>query len=167
MTKLGADDRPGYKSVEVIEGYDRWACTYDCQTNPLIMLEENVTLEMIGDVQGKQVLDLGCGTGRYCALLAERGASVVGVDPSSQMLEHAKQKVATLADIDLYYGTIDEIDFPNDHFDVVVSALALSHLPELKSTLQESVRVLKKGGWMIISDIHPYWPITLSLVITM
>ena len=160
MTKLGADDRPGYKNVAVIEGYDRWASTYDRQTNPLIMLEENTTLELIGDVQAKRVLDLGCGTGRYCALLAERGASVVGLDPSPQMLERAKQKAVVLGEIDLYCGTIDKMDFPNDHFDLVVSALALSHLPELKSTLQESVRVLKRGGWMIISDIHPYWPVS-------
>ena len=160
MTKLGADDRPGFKNVDVIEGYDRWACTYDRQVNPLIMLEENITLEVIGEVRGKRILDLGCGTGRYCALLAERGASVVGLDPSPQMLAYAKQKAATLGNIDLRDGTIDNMDFPSDHFDLVVSALAFSHLPDLKSTLQACVRVLKNGGRIIISDIHPFWPVS-------
>lgn len=101
MSKLGADDRPGYKSVEIIEGYNKWACTYEHQANPLIMLEENITLAMIGDVQGKRILDVGCGTGRYCTLLAERGALVVGIDPSSQMLEQARRKAAAFPDIDL------------------------------------------------------------------
>lgn len=160
MGKLGADDRPGYKSVEIIEGYNRWACTYDTQANPLIMLEESITLDVIGDVQGKRVLDLGCGTGRYCALLAERGASVVGVDPSPEMLKYAKQKALAFANIDLYDGTLANVDFPNEHFDLVVSALALSHVSDLKPTLQECVRVLKYGGWVVISDIHPFWPVS-------
>lgn len=156
MTKFGADDRPGYRNVRVVEGYDRWACTYDHQANPLITLEENITLQVIGDVQGKRVFDLGCGTGRYCALLAERGASVIGLDPSLQMLECAKQKLAAFENIELYYGTMDKMDFLCDHFDLVVSALALSHLPDLRPTLRACARVLKHGGWMVVSDIHPY-----------
>ena len=43
MTKLGPDDRPGFKTVPVIKGYDLWAPTYDRGPNPLIMLEEKVT----------------------------------------------------------------------------------------------------------------------------
>ena len=56
MARLGPDDRPGYKSIDVIEGYNKWAATYDHQLNPLITLEESVTLELIGDVRGQQVL---------------------------------------------------------------------------------------------------------------
>lgn len=52
------------------------------------------------------------------------------------------------------------MDFPSNHFDLVVSALALSHITDLKPTLRECVRVLKGGGRMIISDIHPYWPVS-------
>ena len=93
MSKLGADQRAGYKKIGVIEGYDKWASSYDEDPNPLVALEEPVTLELIGDVRGQRVLDLGCGTGRYCVLLARRGASVVGIDPSSAMLEQAKRKI--------------------------------------------------------------------------
>ncbi len=160
MAKLGPDDRPGYKNVEVIEGYNRWASIYDKQINPLILLEEKVTLELIGPVQGQRVLDLGCGTGRYCTLLAKRGASVVGLDPSEEMLKQAKQKVITFPHVELCYGTLEKMDFPGEQFDLVISALVLSHLSELESTLREVTRVLKRGGRMIISDIHPYWPIS-------
>lgn len=160
MAKLGPDEREGYRRVGVIEGYDRWAATYERQSNPLIMLEEGVTLELIGNVQDQRVLDLGCGTGRYCALLAERGAVVVGLDPSLGMLARARQKIGPDRHFELCHGTIQKSDFPNEHFDLVVSALTLSHLPELEPTLKEAVRVLKSGGRMVISDIHPYWPVS-------
>jgi malonyl-CoA O-methyltransferase len=160
MAKLGPDDRPGSKNVEVVEGYDKWASTYEREPNPLVMLEERVTLELIGDVQGKRVLDLGCGTGRYCALLAERGGTVIGLDPSLGMLDQARRKVTTRRHFELHHGIIETTSFPDEHFDLVISALTLGHLPELEPTLREAVRVLKTGSWMVISDIHPYWPVS-------
>jgi len=160
MTKLGPDDRPGFKNVEVSEGYDRWAATYEGEANPLIRLEERLTLALIGEVHGQRALDVGCGTGRYCALLAQRGAAVTGVDPSQGMLEQARLKVTPACRFGLYHGTLEEAGFPDEHFDLVVSALALSHLPVLEPTLRESARVLKPGGRMVISDIHPFWPVS-------
>jgi malonyl-CoA O-methyltransferase len=160
MTKLGPDQRTGYKKMGVIEGYDKWASTYDRDPNPLITLEEKITLEFIGNVRGQRVLDLGCGTGRYCVLLANRGANVVGIDPSSEMLEHAKRKVTPTCQFELCHGTMDKISFPDEHFDLIVSALTLGHLPELEPTFGEMVRVLKIGARIVISDAHPYWPVS-------
>lgn len=160
MTKLGPDDRPGYKDIEVVQGYDRWASTYEGEPNPLIMLEEPTTLELVGDVRGQRALDLGCGAGRYCALLAERGAAVVGLDPSSGMLERAKRKITPARCFELRQGMLETAHFPDEHFDLAVSALTLSHLPELEPTMSEIVRVLKQGGRLVISDIHPYWPVS-------
>ena len=73
MARLGPDEREGHQELGVVEGYDKWASTYDREPNPLIALEEKVTLGMIGDVQGQRVLDLGCGTGRYVCFLPSRG----------------------------------------------------------------------------------------------
>ena len=160
MTKLGPDDRPGYKHVDVLAGYDRWASTYECEPNPLIRLEQPLTLALIGDVQGQQVLDVGCGTGRYCVLLAQRGATVSGVDPSRGMLEQARQKISPACRFDLYHGTLADAGFPDEQFDLAVSALVLSHLPILEPTLRECVRVLRPGGRLVISDLHPFWPIS-------
>ena len=160
MTKLGPDDRPGFKNVEVVAGYDRWAPTYEGEPNPLIRVEEPLTLALIGEVQGQRVLDVGCGTGRYCALLAQRGAAVTGVDPSPGMLEQARRKISPSCQFDLYHGTLAEAGFAGEQFDLVVSALALSHLPALEPVLRASARVLKPGGRMVISDIHPFWPVS-------
>jgi len=159
MTRLGPDDRPAHY-IDIIDGYNRWAVTYDERANPLVALEENVTLELIVPVQGMRVLDLGCGTGRYCLLLANQGASVVGVDPAVQMIEQAKRKTINLPSIKLLCGTLDQMNFPDGAFDLVVSALTLSHITDLEPTFREVVRVLKSDGRMVISDIHPYWPIS-------
>ena len=51
MTKLGPDHRIGYIQMGAIEGYNKWASKYDKDSNPLIVLEERVTLEFIGDVR--------------------------------------------------------------------------------------------------------------------
>ncbi|MDI7277355.1 MAG: class I SAM-dependent methyltransferase [Anaerolineae bacterium] len=159
MAKLGADERAGYITLGIIEGYDRWASHYDRDPNPLVALEEPVTLELIGDVQGLRVLDLGCGTGRYCELLAGRGAEVVGVDGSPGMLERARLKRACTR-FWLTLGAADRLCFPDERFDLVLCALTLSHLPQLRPPLTEMARVLRGGGRLVISDIHPYWAVS-------
>jgi ubiquinone/menaquinone biosynthesis C-methylase UbiE len=87
-----ADERPGYLPVGVAEGYDRWAASYDHDPNPLIAVEEPVVVELFGDVAGLQVLDLGCGTGRYCTFLTKQGARVTGIDLSPGMIRHALRR---------------------------------------------------------------------------
>jgi len=160
MARLGPDEREGYKQVEIVEGYDIWAPTYDEEHNPLIALEENITLDLIGDVTSQRVLDVGCGTGRYCELLAKRGAKVVGIDPSSKMLECARRKITPSCKFELRFGRIEDINFPNSHFNVVVCALTVGHMHELEPFMREVSRVIKIRGRLVLSDIHPYWPIS-------
>lgn len=160
MAKLGPDDRPGFKTIGVVDGYDRWAPTYDREPNPLVTLEEPVTLAQIGDIRGQRILDLGCGTGRYCALLAALGAEVIGLDPSARMLDQARRKLTEICGFDLHLGTLEQAGFPSAHFHLVLSALTLAHLPNLAPILTEAARVLKPGGRLVVSDIHPYWPVS-------
>jgi len=76
----------------VRRGYDRWAVVYDHDRNPLLGLEGPVVRVAVGDVRGLEVLDLGCGTGRHALWLADRGATVTGVDFSERMLAEARRK---------------------------------------------------------------------------
>jgi ubiquinone/menaquinone biosynthesis C-methylase UbiE len=160
MARLGPDKREGYKKVETVEGYDKWAPTYDEQRNPLIALEESITLSFISNVRNRKVLDVGCGTGRYCKLLADRGAKVVGIDPSPRMLEHAKRKITSNCKFELHLGRIEDAEFPTSYFNVVVCALTLGHIPELEPVIKKVSRIIKSRGRLIISNIHPYWPIS-------
>jgi ubiquinone/menaquinone biosynthesis C-methylase UbiE len=157
MVKPGANGGQGYRKLGIIEGYDTWAPTYDGEQNPLMALEENITLDLIGNVRNQRVLDVGCGTGRYCELLAKKGARVVGMDPSSKMLEYAKGKITPDCRFELRLGRIENTDLPDNYFNVVVCALTVGHLLELEPAIREVSRVIKTKGRLIMSDMHPYW----------
>jgi ubiquinone/menaquinone biosynthesis C-methylase UbiE len=157
MWKPGADEGQGYKKLGIIEGYDTWAPTYDGEQNPLIALEESITLGLIGNVRNKWVLDVGCGTGRYCELLAKKGAKVIGIDPSSKMLERAQRKITPDLKFELRLGRIENTDLPDNYFDVVVCALTVGHLLELEPAIREVSRIIKTKGRLVASDMHPYW----------
>ncbi len=135
--------------MSVAEGYAEWAEQYDGEAgaNPLIALEEPVTLELIGEVADLNVLDAACGTGRYALRLAEAGARVCGVDASEEMLAHARRRAAEYGlSIDLKLGELSALPFEDARFDLVVSALAFCHLPDLQPAVSEMARVLRPGG---------------------
>jgi ubiquinone/menaquinone biosynthesis C-methylase UbiE len=79
-------------NLSIINGYNLWSETYDSDENPLIYIEEKQFLKLIGNVKNKEVLDVGCGTGRITLKLLERGAKVCGIDINSKMLQKAKEK---------------------------------------------------------------------------
>jgi ubiquinone/menaquinone biosynthesis C-methylase UbiE len=62
------------ESLSARDGYERWAATYDRDGNPLVALDERVVPPLLGAVRGLEVLELGCGTGRQSARLANGGA---------------------------------------------------------------------------------------------
>ena len=112
--------------------------------------------------EGSLILDLGCGTGNVIALLRERfpGASVRGVDPADKMVELATDRFRADEKVEIWRGEGTKIPFPSEHFDYVVSNLALHHvLPELRLLCTAEVaRVLKPGGRLVYSDL--FWGVT-------
>ena len=139
----------------VRNGYDRWASVYDHDANPLPALEDPRVREALGDVRGRDVLDLGCGTGRHTAWLAESGARVTAVDFSEHMLERARLKVSA-ADVRFIVHDIHEpLPLDDASFDAVVSGLVLEHLRDLDGFFIEAHRVLRPGGHAVVSAMHP------------
>lgn len=134
------------------EGYARWSSSYDTAPNPLIRAEQGVVRGLIDASDPGIALDAACGTGRHAAYLCERGHDVIGVDASPEMLERARKRVP---EAELRAGDLTALPLEDRSVDLAVCALALTHLPELLRPLAELSRVLRPGGRLILSDLHP------------
>ncbi len=146
---------PADPTLPVRAGYDRWAAVYDHDANPLQALEEPHVREAVGDVRGRTVLDLGCGTGRHSLRLADAGADVTAVDFSEGMLAEARKKPGADRVRFVAHDLHDPLPFPDAAFDLVVSGLVLEHLRDLGGFFREARRVLRPGGRAVVSAMHP------------
>ena len=107
---------------------------------------------------GEQVLDVGCGTGTLAMEVQSRvgrAGRVAGVDPGTQQIARARTKAARRnVPIEFQIGVIEQLAFPDQTFDVVLSTLMMHHLPAglKRQGLAEIARVLKPGGRLVIAD---------------
>lgn len=133
--------------------YDQWAPTYDDSPNPQIVLEFPDVLELLAPTAGETILDAACGTGRYTVVMAERGAAVIGLDFSEEMLTRARRRIPYaefhLADL------TKPLPFPAHSFDAILCAQALKHIPDLGLTMREFARALRPNGRVVFSVTHP------------
>jgi SAM-dependent methyltransferase len=118
--------------------------------------ERPATLSLLGDVNGKRVLDAGCGPGFYCEWLLARGAEVVALDVSPKMVELAKRRLGPRVDVRLA-DLSEPLDFLADaSFDLVLSPLVLDYIEDWSGALREFSRVLRPGGALVFSVEHPF-----------
>ena len=105
-------------------------------------------LEYFGDLNGKRVLDVGCGKGRFARILAERfpGASVVGFDLAEAMLRHVPAGLSACA------GSMTALPFPTGAFDCAYATESLEHAVEIDVAVAEICRVVRPGGRIVIID---------------
>lgn len=147
-----ADAAVSVGHASVVDGYRVWSETYDGpERNGLFDVEEPYVRELL-DARPKGVLlDAACGTGRYAEYAASAGHQVVGVDTSPDMLARARTRVP---DGEFILGDLTALPVDDDAVDVVVCALALAHVPDLRPVFAEFARVLRPGGHLVTSDIH-------------
>lgn len=115
------------------------------------------TLDLIGEVAGKSILDAACGPGKYAEILLSKGASVTGFDVSPTMISLAQQRnqnagVFFVHDLALPFSMLE-----SESFDIAVCALAMHYLADWTLTIQEFCRVLKRGASLVISIEHPFF----------
>jgi cytosine/adenosine deaminase-related metal-dependent hydrolase/ubiquinone/menaquinone biosynthesis C-methylase UbiE len=136
------------------EAFDAWAEVYDTQPNPLLALEERVLGSMMPDVRGLDILDAGCGTGRWLQRLADGSPrSLLGVDISPAMLLLAGIKLSR--NCSLRPGSCTALPVSDTACDMVLSSFVVSYLEDLEAFAREIDRVARPGATIFLSDMHP------------
>ncbi len=111
--------------------------------------------QMLGPVEKKRFLDAGCGEGYLCRFYTQKGAHVAGVDFSPKMIAIAKKQSKGF-DIKFQVADICNLDlFTKNSFDIVLSNLVLLNVECYDKALEEFFRVLKSGGILVFSIVHP------------
>ncbi|MFX1499663.1 MAG: class I SAM-dependent methyltransferase [Promethearchaeota archaeon] len=110
--------------------------------------------DLIGNVKGKKILDVGCGRGDLSLYLAQRGAIVTGIDLSKNFVDlcNIRKKQYNL-NVDFIVMNAQIPDFEDNTFDIIVGSRIIHHLPDLELFYQECKRLLKRKGF--ISFIEP------------
>ena len=112
--------------------------------------------EMLPDVDGLFGFDVGCGEGHNTRLLAERGASMTGIDISETFVRHAREAEAERPlGIRYELASAVELPFSEESFDFATAFMSLMDIPETERVLAEVFRVLKPGGFFQFSITHP------------
>jgi cytosine/adenosine deaminase-related metal-dependent hydrolase/ubiquinone/menaquinone biosynthesis C-methylase UbiE len=134
--------------------FDRWASNYDTSANPMLVLEERVLTPLLPELEGRDVLDAGCGTGRWLHhCVGRHPASLTGVDISEAMLERAGEKLGAAAKLHCTAGK--KLPVANASTDVIFGSFVLSYMESVEGFVEECARVTRSGAMVLLSDIHP------------
>jgi cytosine/adenosine deaminase-related metal-dependent hydrolase/ubiquinone/menaquinone biosynthesis C-methylase UbiE len=135
------------------QAFAAWAPVYDAQPNPLLTLEERYLGRLLPRIRGRNVLDAGCGSGRWLRYLDDQTPNCLkGVDPSDEMLQVAAGKNTSA---ELLLGSCEDMPFPDMSFDLILSSFVLSYVDELLRCAAELNRVAQPGCDLFLSDMHP------------
>ncbi len=112
--------------------------------------------EMLPDVSGLRVLDIGCGEGYNTRLLADRGAAVVAIDIAERFIQYAiADEQNEPRGIDYQIASAVELPFDDESFDAATAFMSLMDIPELDRVMAETIRVLRPNGFFQFSITHP------------
>jgi malonyl-CoA O-methyltransferase len=148
-------------SADVARAYNRWAASYDTNPNVTRDLDAAVLRAHGPDVRGHVVLELGSGTGKNTVWLAPRAGRVLALDLSAGMAAVARERLAaagvpadrvTFVEHDL---TVRPWPLPDEAVEMVFANLVLEHVADLAAVCAEAARVLRPGGTLWVSELHP------------
>ena len=145
------------KETGVVEAYDIWADDYDVQPGNLMLdLDKIVLNELLCSitVTGKQIADIGCGTGRHWFdILQKEPSALTGFDVSPGMLKKLKGKFPSANAKVITDNHFSDVE--NGSFDMIISTLTMAHIENIHEALAAWGRIMKAKGDIIITDFHP------------
>ena len=146
--------------------HDAWACTMDVDHllvresfEAVTAVENRYALNIMGDIRGRRILDLGCGAGETSVYFALEGAKVTAVDISQEMIRVVNRLAAKWnVEVDSKVIVAEDIDLQSGYYDYVFGNGILHHL-DRKKAYNEIFRVLKPGGQAVFIEPLCYNPI--------
>ena len=109
-------------------------------------------MEVIRESGAQRALDVGCGEGRFCRMMAQYIPEVMGLDPTDRLLREARK----LGGAQYVDGVAENLPFDDQSFDLVVSYLSLIDIPDIAAAYSEFARVLKSGGTLLIGNLNSW-----------
>ncbi|MCK4830854.1 class I SAM-dependent methyltransferase [bacterium] len=123
------------------------------------MIDKRATFNFLQIRPGMKILDVGCGIGRWCIAFAGRGADITGIDISEEMIKLASDNMKKEGlDGNLVVKSSDEMDFPDNSFDIVHCAAVLMHVTDpvrFRKSCENIVRVARPGGQILLKEWAP------------
>lgn len=135
--------------------FDKYSQMSRSKEGPSAAGEWEALKSQFPSLEGKKLLDLGCGYGWHCIYAMENGAaSAVGVDISQKMLTVAREKTK-LDNVSYICEAMEAVEFPNESFDVILSSLAFHYVSDYNEMIKKIYKWLKPNGSLIFSAEHP------------
>jgi ubiquinone/menaquinone biosynthesis C-methylase UbiE len=144
--------------TDVAKSYDRWAESYDADKNATRDLDAVVVRRAPLVFEGRDVLELGSGTGKNTVWFAEKARSVIAMDFSLGMIARAHERVGAMP-VPVKFIQHDVCDpwpVESHSVDLVAANLILEHVHDLEPVFLEAARVVRPGGQLFFCELHPY-----------
>ena len=142
--------------MSIENAYNIWAHQYDTNENQTRDLDKKCTIETLNNLVFKNVLELGCGTGKNTEWLLNKAERIIGLDFSQEMLNKAEEKISdkrvTFKKADL----TKDWKIENNFADLITSSLTLEHIKNLNHIFSQANQKLNKNGLFFISELHPF-----------
>ena len=144
------------KEMSIEKAYNSWAEQYDTNDNKTRDLDAIATKEVLSGYRFKNVLELGCGTGKNTIWLLDRAERILGLDFSAEMLNIARQKIKVdkvefkMADLNQKW------EVENKFANLITSSLTLEHIENLNHIFSQANKKLVDHGIFFICELHPF-----------
>lgn len=135
--------------------FDEKMNKYDLRKRLQVIYNELLT----SDISNKRLLDAGCGTGWFSKAASDRGALVTSMDLGENLLSEVAKKCET----ERVAGSILEMPFKKNTFDLIVCSEVIEHVPDPEKAITELYRVLKPGGTLVLTTPNRFWHFSLSI----
>jgi SAM-dependent methyltransferase len=130
---------------------EQWSALADLWVRDWARLADparHVVLDATAIGTGTRVLDMGCGTGEFLDMAATRGAEVAGIDAAQAMVSIGRWR---MPGADLRIGSIEDLPWPDDAFDVVTAFNAVQFAADRRAAMREAARVVRPGGHVAVT----------------